>query len=120
MRSQKRGAKKPLTNTHKLVTISGVQKGTFIEQNIPKQKGRFFRQEDTTMETKFINITLHESERADETWVNPAHIVAVTPDPKKRFMTVVLDVGFGVFSGRPKIYRITFESGEKLLQSLAH
>ncbi|GEM_PF-4086144 len=30
------------------------------------------------METKFINITLHESERADETWVNPAHIVAVT------------------------------------------
>lgn len=72
------------------------------------------------METKFINITLHESERADETWVNPAHIVAVTPDPKKRFMTVVLDVGLGAFSGRPKIYRITFESGEKLLQSLAH
>ena len=71
------------------------------------------------METKFINIPLHESERADETWVNPAHIVAVTPDPKKRFMTVVLDVGCGAFSGRPKIYRTTFESGEQLLQSLA-
>ena len=71
------------------------------------------------METKFINITLHESERADETWVNPAHIVAVTPDPKKRFMTVVLDVGLGAFSG-PKIYRITFESREQLLKSLAH
>ncbi len=66
------------------------------------------------MENRFKKVTLHESERADETWVNPDHIVAVTPDPKNRFMTVVLDVSLGAFGG-PKVYKITVESGNELL-----
>ena len=44
------------------------------------------------MENRFMKVILHESEKADETWVNPDHIVAVTPDPENRFMVVVLDV----------------------------
>ncbi len=36
------------------------------------------------MENRFKKVILHESEKADETWVNPDHIVAVTPDPDNR------------------------------------
>ena len=68
------------------------------------------------MENRFKKVILHESEKADETWVNPDHIVAVTPDPENRFMVVVLDVvvfnGFGL---SPKVYKITIESGKELL-----
>lgn len=64
----------------------------------------------------FKKLILHESEKAAETWVNPDHIVAVTPDPKNRYMTVVLDVlDLSGFSWGPKIYRVTVESGQELL-----
>jgi hypothetical protein len=68
------------------------------------------------MENRFKKLILHETEKADETWVNPDHIVAVTPDPGNRFMVVVLDVvDFGGLSWGPKVYRITIESGRELL-----
>ena len=68
------------------------------------------------MESRFKKVTLHTSERADETWINPDHVVAVTPDPKGRYMTVVFDVlDPGRLSWGPKIYRITVESGRELL-----
>ncbi len=68
------------------------------------------------MKDKFIKLILHRSEKADETWVNPEHIVAVTPDPRNRFMVVVLDVlDLSGFSWGPKVYRITVESGQQLL-----
>ena len=68
------------------------------------------------MENRFKKVILHESEKADETWVNLDHIVAVTPDPENRFMVVVLDVaGSRGFGWSPKVYRITFESGQELL-----
>ena len=68
------------------------------------------------MEHRFKKVILHESEKADETWVNPDHIVAVTPDPENRFMVVVLDVvGSRGFGWGTKVYKITFESGQDLL-----
>jgi hypothetical protein len=68
------------------------------------------------MENRFKKVILHASEKADETWVNPDHIVSVTPDPQNRFMVVVLDVvDFRGWSWSPKIYRITFASGRELL-----
>ena len=70
------------------------------------------------MAGKFIRIELHESERADETWVNPDHVVAVTPDKDQRYMTIVLDVfDASGFSWSAKVYRATWESGQKLLDS---
>ena len=65
------------------------------------------------MENRFKKVILHKSEKADETWINPDHIVAITPDPRNRFMVVVLDVigaGWGT-----KVYKITIESGQELL-----
>lgn len=68
------------------------------------------------MDNRFTKLILHESEKADETWVNLDHVVAVTPDPKGRFMVVVLDVlDLGGFNWTPKLYKITFESGKELL-----
>lgn len=68
------------------------------------------------MERKFKKLILHKSEKADETWVNPDHIVAITPDPQQRFMTVVLDVlDLGGFAWSAKVYKTTFESGKELL-----
>ena len=65
------------------------------------------------MENRFKKVILHKSEKADETWINPDHIVAVTPDPRNRFMVVVLDV---IGSGwSTKVYKITIESGQELL-----
>ena len=70
------------------------------------------------MAGRFIRLQLHESERADETWVNPDHVVAVTPDPERRYMTVVLDVlDLGGFSWSAKVYRVTYESGQELLEA---
>ena len=68
------------------------------------------------MENRFKKVILHEPEKADETWVNPDHIVAVTLDPGNRFMVLVLDVlDLSGFSWGPKVYKITFESGQDLL-----
>ena len=67
------------------------------------------------MENRFKKVTLHESERADETWVNLDHIVAVTPDPRNHCMVVVLDVTHFGWSWGPKLYKITMESGQELL-----
>ncbi len=68
------------------------------------------------MGNKFKRVVLHESEKAEETWVNPDHIVAVTPDPRKRFMVVVLDVlDLTGLSWGPKVYKVTFESGQELV-----
>ena len=68
------------------------------------------------MENGFKKLTLHKSERADETRVNLDHVVAVTPDPEERFMVVVLDtLDLGGFSWGPKLYRTTYESGRELL-----
>ncbi len=64
------------------------------------------------MENRFKKVTLHESEKADETWVNLDHVVAVTPHPRDRFMVVVLDVQTSRL--RPKLYKITTESGREL------
>lgn len=69
------------------------------------------------MQIRFKKVILHESERADETWINPDHVVAVTLDPRNRFMVVVLDVlDLSGFSWGPKVYRITMESGQELLR----
>ena len=55
------------------------------------------------MENKFKKVILHKSEKADETWVNPDHIVAVTPDPKGRYMVIVLDaLDLSGFTGGPR------------------
>ena len=68
------------------------------------------------MENRFKKVILHKSERADETWVNPDHIVAITPDPGERFMVVVLDVVDPTgFRWGPKVYKTTYESGKELL-----
>lgn len=70
--------------------------------------------QEQTMENRFKKVILHKSEKADETWINLDHIVAVTPDPRNRFMVVVLDVigsGWGT-----KVYKITIESGQELLE----
>ena len=72
------------------------------------------------MESRFRKVVLHESERADETWVNPDHIIAVTPDPGSRFMVIVLDVlDLSGLSWGPKVYKITMDSGQELLE-MAH
>jgi len=61
-------------------------------------------------------VVLHQSERANETWVNLDHVVAVTPDPRSRFMVLVLDVlDLGGLSWGPKVYKIDFENGRELL-----
>ncbi len=68
------------------------------------------------MGNKLKRVVLHKSEKADETWVNPDHIVAVTPDPRQRFMVLVLDVlDLSGLSWGPKVYRITYESGQELV-----
>lgn len=68
------------------------------------------------MDNRFKKLILHKSEKADETWVNPDHVIAVTPDPSERFMVVVLDVmDPGRLSWGPKVYKATFESGRELL-----
>lgn len=68
------------------------------------------------MAGRFIRLELHESERAEETWVNPDHVVAVTPDPKRRYMTVVLDVlDLSGLSWSAKVYKVTYESGQELI-----
>ncbi len=70
------------------------------------------------MKNRFHRLALHESEKADETWVNPDHVVAVTPDPDERYMTVVLDIlDLGGFTWGPKIYRATWDSGKELLET---
>ncbi len=66
------------------------------------------------MKNTFKRLMLHESEKANETWVNPDHVVAITPDPEDRFMVVVLDVVLAL-SSRPKTYKITTECGRELL-----
>jgi hypothetical protein len=66
------------------------------------------------LKNTFKRLVLHESEKADETWVNLDHVVAITPDPEERFMVVVLNVVVA-FSSRPKIYKITVECGRELL-----
>lgn len=68
------------------------------------------------MGNRFKRVTLHPSEKADETWVNLDHIVAITPDPQNRFMVVVLDVfDASGWSWNAKTYKITVESGHELL-----
>ena len=68
------------------------------------------------MDNRFKRVTLHASERADETWVNLDHVVAITPDPRKRFMTIVLDVfDASGWTWGPKTYRVTFDSALGLL-----
>ena len=68
------------------------------------------------MENRFKKLILHKSEKADETWVSPDHIVAITPDPGERFMVVVLDVvDLSGLSWGPKVYKTTYESGKELL-----
>ncbi len=70
------------------------------------------------MGDRFKNVKLHSSEKADETWINPDHIVAITPDPRNRFMVVVLNVfDASGFSWSAKTYKITVESGHALLSS---
>jgi len=70
------------------------------------------------MEARFKKLVLHESERAEETWVNLDHVVAVTPDPQRRFTVVVLDVlDLSGFSWGPKVYKATYESGRELVGS---
>ena len=68
------------------------------------------------MGSRFKKLILHSSEKADETWVNLDHVVAVTPDPQNRFMVVVLDVfDASGFNWTAKTYKITVESGHELL-----
>lgn len=55
--------------------------------------------------------------KADETWINADHVVAVTPDPGDRFMVVVLDVVGARFGRGPKVYKISFENGQELLRA---
>ncbi len=70
------------------------------------------------MGSKFQRVVLDKSEKAEETWVNPDHIVAVTPDPRKRFMVLVLDVlDLSGLTWGPKVYKISMESGEELLRA---
>ncbi|MFT5289133.1 MAG: hypothetical protein ACI8PQ_002906 [Planctomycetota bacterium] len=69
------------------------------------------------MESKFKQVILHKSEKANETWVNPDHIVSITPDPDKRFMVLVLDtIVVSGFGSTAKTYRATYESGGALLK----
>ncbi len=69
------------------------------------------------MESKFKQVILHKSEKANETWVNPDQIVSITPDPDKRFMVLVMNAivvcGFG---STGKVYKTTYESGAELLK----
>lgn len=68
---------------------------------------------------RFHRLQLHSSEKADESFVNPDHVVSVTPDPRGRWMTVVLSVfDAGGWSWSAKTYRVTVESGSEFLAAV--